>query len=484
MLDGWVLWTLFGLEWTLRLAVGLRVLMRRCPEPGSLTWLLVLLLVPVLGLVLFLLIGDNQLGRRRARRYERLSRGTRERAVALWRHRCSEWTAEDEPYRRISTLGTNLSGSPPLTGNALELLDDAAEFMERLIVEIDRAKEHCHLGYYIWMPQGRGVAVAEAVVRAARRGVACRVLVDAVGGRAFWRSGLPAMLASGGVDVVDALPANPLRVALARLDLRNHRKIAVLDGRTGYCGSHNLTDETYRLRGRARKFGRWLDSTVRIEGPAVQALQTTFLCDWLLDRDERLPPLETFFPECEARGPSVAHVISSGPLPGPNAIRQTMLGMLFTARLELVMSTPYFVPDDATKAALVNAALRGVAVTVILPDGLDEPIVDAASRAHYTDLLEAGVRIFNHKGGLLHSKTATIDGRVAIAGSANFDMRSFALNFETSVFVYDEDFAARMRVMQAKYIADSREVTLERWRQRRWTRRLTDHSAQLLAPLL
>jgi cardiolipin synthase len=482
--DSWIWWSLLAVEWAVRLGVGLRVLLRRCPGADTLTWLLVLVLVPVFGLVLFLLVGDNQLGRRRAKRYARLAKGTHDRAVALWRHQCKEWVPSDEPYRRLAAIGESLSASPPLTGNRLELIDDAAKFLERLIVDIDSSREHCHLLFYIWMRTGRGVAVAEALIRAAKRGVACRVLVDAVGGKQFWKSDLPAMMARGGVDVVDALPANPLRVALARVDLRNHRKIVVIDGRLGYCGSHNLTDETFPLRGRARKFARWLDSTVRIEGPAVQALQTTFLCDWLLDRDEVLPPLESFFPDCAPAGDSIAHVISSGPLPGLNAIHQTKLAMLFTAQREIMMSTPYFVPDEATKAALVNAAVRGVAVTLIFPDRLDVPIVDAASRAHYGDLLEAGIRIFNHRGGLLHSKTATIDGRLAVVGSANFDMRSFGLNFETSVFVYDAGFAASLRELQSKYIADSAEVTLDDWRCRAWARRLVDHAAQLLAPLL
>jgi cardiolipin synthase A/B len=305
-----------------------------------------------------------------------------------------------------------------------------------------------------------------------------------VGSKRFPRSDLCARMQRAGVRVVEALPVNPVRMLLSRVDLRNHRKVVVIDGCVAYCGSQNMTDETFRDR-RRRRLGPWIDSTVRLTGPAVQALQTVFLRDWAVDSGERMDDLTDLFPRASevVSGESVVHVLSTGPGPQPDAIHSAMLAMLFGARHEIIMTTPYFVPDEATKAALINAAWRGVEVTLILPRRLDSRLVATASRAHYEDLLLAGVRIVEHPGGL-HAKAATIDRGLAMIGSANFDRRSFWLNFETTLFIYDPAFARELRFMQRHYEAEGREVPLSQWRKRSGWRRLRENSAQLISPLL
>jgi cardiolipin synthase A/B len=269
----------------------------------------------------------------------------------------------------------------------------------------------------------------------------------------------------------------------ARVDLRNHRKITVIDGRVAYCGSQNLTDETF-TNPRTKKLASWIDITARIEGPCVYELQTVFLQDWTHDSEEELGDLAQFFPAFADAGTSVAQVVPSGPQMGRKTIHSALLAMMYAAREEIVMTTPYFVPDEAMKAALIGAALRGVSVVLVLPDELDMPIVAAASRAHYEDLLEVGIRILHHEGGLLHAKTAVIDRELALVTSANLDMRSFWLNFEVSLVVYDVDFAGLLRFSQTKYIGQSHEVFLDEWRARPRLRRFVDNIAQLAGPLL
>lgn len=468
-----------------RLALAVRVILRRTPVPVTLSWLLVLLFLPVFSWLLYLLVGEPRLGSRRARAYEELTERIEQEAVLHWGQGGMVRTPEQEPERSLAHLTTSVTGMPPLGGNEIELLGTGSSVLERIVEDIDRSRKHCHLLFYIWQATGTAGAVGEALIRAAERGVACRVLVDAVGSRPFLRSDLRARMDRAGVRVVAALPVNPVRMLLARVDLRNHRKVAVFDGEVAYCGSQNMTDETFRVRGRA-KVGPWIDATVRLRGPAVQALQTVFLRDWMMDSDERPEHAHEFFapPAPVAGGGSIVHVVPSGPGPHADAIHQALLAMLYGAREEILMTTPYFVPDEATKSALLNAALRGVEVTLVLPDVLDARLVAAAARAHYDDLLAAGVRIAHHREGLLHAKAATIDRRMAMLGSANFDMRSFWLNFESTLFVYDADFAGRLRFMQRHYLNESQMIDPRAWRRRPIVRRFVDNCAQLLNPLL
>jgi cardiolipin synthase A/B len=480
---GWTTVILFAMEWALRIALSIRVIMRRVSVHTTLAWLLLLLFLPVVGLVLYGLVGETGIGTRRARRFEILARTSEERAMALWRHHEVDWDALGNDFKPLATLATRVSGMPPIRGNHIDLFDHATELLDRLIADIDASRLHCHLLFYIWAPQSKSNEVCEALMRAAKRGVACRVLVDSVGSRSFLKSDISREMLAAGVKVVGALPVNPIRMLLARIDLRNHRKIAVIDGTIGYCGSQNLTDETFKLNTRPG-VGPWIDVTARMTGPAVQALQTTFLADWQLDAEEELPPLDSFLPEPSVTGTSIVHVVPSGPGPRPEAIHHALLSLLFGAKDEITMTTPYFVPDEATQAALVNASLRGVAVTLVLPDVLDSRLVAAASRAYYEELLEAGVRILHHRDGLLHAKTAVIDRSLAMVTNANFDRRSFWLNYETSLLIYDEDFAGMLRFMQAKYIRESVQVHLDEWRARSWWSRFIEQSAQLFSPLL
>lgn len=483
----WITITVLAVDAAFRLLIAFRVVMRRCPISVSLAWLLVLFFVPFGSWALYLLIGEPRLGDRRAAMYERATRRIEEQAVLHWTRTGVTWAQEDYAYAPLVRLATAASGIPALRDNEIELLGTGGPVLQRLIEDIEAAKHHVHLLYYIWQTGAKAEDVAQALIRAAERGVECRVLVDAVGSRAFLKSATRKAMDAAGVNVVEALPVNPFRMLLARADLRNHRKLAVIDAGIAYCGSQNLSDETFKFR-RRKKTGPWIDATVRLRGPAVHALQTVFVRDWLMERERDLRPIEKYFPTVEMMAASEhgspVHVVPSGPGSQVEAIHQAMLGMLMVAREEIILTTPYFVPADATKAALINAALRGVEVTLILPDVLDGHLVAAASRAHYEELLLAGVHIVHHEEGLLHAKTATIDRAVGMLGSANFDVRSFWLNFEATLFVYDKAFASKLRLMQRHYASEGTPVTLNAWKRRRLLLRLKDNLARLLSPLL
>jgi len=479
-------WAIYIFDLAIRLGLCFRVIMRGLPVGVSLSWLVFLVLVPFFPGVVYLLIGEkNRMGIRRSTRYDMATRRIEEEALGHWKQSNLDWTTTDPMYEPLARLGTSVGGIPPLRGNALELLGTGSSVLERLIQDIDSSKHHCHLLYYIWMPSGRGAKVGEALIRAVQRGVKCRVLADGVGATKFLSSDLCTRMRAAGVHVVKALPIDAVRLLISRLDIRNHRKIAVIDGDIAYCGSQNLTDETFKHK-KHRKTGPWIDATLRIRGPAVQALQTVFLRDWVLDSEEDIGAVGPYFPDSSAVavGESVVHVLPSGPGPQPDAIHQAMLAMLFGAREEIIMTTPYFVPDEATMAGLINAALRGVDVTLIFPDVLDAQVVAAAARAHYDELLKAGVKIAHHVDGLLHAKTMTIDRHMCMVSSANFDVRSFWLNFEVTMFIYDEEFTNVVRFMQRHYAGETEPITREAWRRRPLWHRFVDNCARLLSPLL
>jgi len=479
----WIVWGAVVLEGGIRLALACRVVARRISIPATLAWLLVLFFAPLVGIFAYLLVGENRLGRGRAAEHEARAAGVAARALRFWRTGRADWTEECEPYEQVARVSTAVGGLAPLRGNTLTLLHDSDEMLDALIADVERAREHCHILTYIWMKTEGGLRVGEAVSKAAQRGVACRVLVDGVGSRPFLRSDLCRQMRRAGVQVVAALPVSVPRMLLRRLDLRNHRKIACIDGRIAYTGSQNIADYTFRVS-RRPWVGPWIDATVRVEGPAAQALETVFLSDWRLDADS-WPEIESLLPDLgECPGGSIVHVVPSGPGKGPTAVHEALVTALYSAREEIIITTPYFVPDEPMGAALRSAAMRGVDVTIVAPRQSDSPIVSAAGRAWFDELLDAGVRLMQYDPALLHSKTITIDRRVAIVGSANFDVRSFYLNFEITLFVYDSDFASLLRLLQKQYMSDSTDVEPHAWRSRSRVKRAAESVARLLSPLL
>ena len=479
--EGWIITIILVADFLARLALAGRVVMRNAPVPTILAWLVLLLFVPLLGVPLYLLVGEVRLGSRRLKRYDQVIKIMEQRTGMFWREGELDWSAEVKPFRHVARLATEVADTPPIRGNRLMLLPDADGFFDAVAADIEAARLRCHLLMYIWAEVGSGERIGEALIRAAGRGVECRVLVDAVGSKRFLRSPLLARMRAAGVKIVAALPVSPLRMLFARVDLRNHRKIIVVDGRAGYVGSHNVMDPDYGLK---PKIGPCIDATVRLEGPAVQALEALFLRDWRLEYDEDLGRLERYLPDVPVPDAgSIAQLVPTGPGPG-RGIHETLLTTIFSAREELIITTPYFVPDESLTVALSAAAGHGVRVTLVLTARSDSPIVLAAGRGHYADLLEAGVRIFEYDAGLLHSKTMTVDSDIALIGSTNLDMRSFRLNFEATLFVYDEDFTSLVRMMQVDYLQNARELFADEWRKRPFPHRLAQNTARLLGPLL
>jgi len=490
-------------EWLIRVLLIARILSRRCPGPESLGWIVLIALVPLIGLTTYVLLGERQLGLSRVRRHDEFEQqlvpGVKGQGAAqASTHPTQEWWARAGPCQQLAKAAEAVTGLEPTSGNELELIDHAPALLERLAIDIDAAEHHVHMIYYIVGQSESCVKVYEALERASARGVVCRFMADHVGSLAFFRSSWPARLQAAGVRVQRGLAVNIFRRRLHRIDLRNHRKIAVIDGAIGYCGSQNLLDERVRTRRVPLRKRPLLDANVRARGPCVRDLQLSFLADWLTghpehDREtQELTGDGAYLRTPERAGSSVVHVIPSGPLSRTDAIHQSIKTMLNVAHKSVVMTTPYFVPDEALKASIINASLRGVDVTLILPAHLDNYTVAAAARAHFAQLLESGVRIMQHvphkadldSGGLLHSKCAVVDDEAVMIGSANLDMRSFWINFECTLLIYDEAMARDLKRLHERYLGESVRINPAVWAKRTWWQNLRDNAAQLLAPLL
>ncbi len=464
-------------EYALRVLLATAVLLRRTMNPSvRLAWLVVGFALPWVGAPAYLLFGKPRLGNLRRRRY----REVRNRVRAL---RCCP-ECEVEPHSsvgaRIARLAERVGGNPVRPGNRLELYGHADDFLDALLADVARARHSVHMLFYIWLDDAAGRRTAHALAEAVGRGVACRVLVDSIGSRRFLRSETCAAMRAAGVEVREALPASLLRLPFERLDLRNHRKIVVVDGKVGYTGSQNMAEESFALKPR---FAPWVDVTMRIEGPGAYDLQTLFVQDWCMESGEDPAELSTPMPE-PFEGGSAVQVAGTGPTSFNQAMRELIQVGLHLATDDVFLTTPYFVPDEATRTALDAIARSGVQATLVVPARNDSRLVGLASRSFYDHLLDAGVHIWEYLPGLLHAKTLTVDGRVAVVSTANLDRRSFELNFECSVVVYDAEFAGRLRSLQASYLESSVRVAPEAWRRRPASQELIENAAAILTPLL
>ena len=429
-------------------------------------------------------MGELKLGQHRVQRSERLLTPFRD-----WLARLED-RFEDEPSRlsteheQLAQLGQKVFDLPVLPGNQIDLIDNWQGVFEHLIADIDAAKSTCHLEFYIWHLGGEADKVAEALIRASQRGVECRVLLDAMGSRPFLQSPMAGQLREAGIQIQEALAGGLMRLAFVRLDIRLHRKIVVIDGKIAYTGSLNLVDPRYFKKDSG--VGQWVDAMVRLQGPIVEPLAITFLGDWFVESKEQLEDLQQkgdALPQPKAAEAAV-QVLPSGPGHTGGSIEQVLVTAIYAARKELILTTPYFVPDESLLMGLISAAERGVKVILIVPKKVDSRLVRYASQAFKGDLLKAGVRIANFKGGLLHTKSVTVDGEFSLFGSLNLDPRSLRVNFEISLAIYNQEFTGQLRQLQQKYIDQSELMDLSAWEKRPSRQRVAENFARLVGPLL
>jgi cardiolipin synthase A/B len=460
-----------------------RVLLRPHRQPESrMAWLVVVLALPYVGAVAYLLLGDTNIGRKRVARLKAiLEHLPRPEDAPGWK------VLGDGPqvlgsWAGLFRVGESISGHKPVGGNMARLMKDSDAAIDEMVADIEAATNHVHLIFYIWLADRNGMRIVEALKRAAARGVVCRAMIDDLGSRNLVRSQAWEEMKAAGVKTGIALKiGNPLlHVFGGRVDLRNHRKILVIDNRITYCGSQNCADPEFLPK---KEYAPWVDAVMRFEGPVVRQNQHLFASDWMANVDEDishvlLEPMETTSPGFTAQ------VIGTGPTVRHSAMPEVFESLIYAARKELFITTPYYVPNSPMQAALCAAASRGVDTTIIFPERNDDFAVGATSKSYYEELLAAGVKIYEFRPGLLHAKSITLDGEITLIGSANMDRRSFDLNYENNILLYDSAMTALMRERQTEYLQQSRAVTLDDVQAWSWQKRIWYNACAVMGPVL
>ena len=468
----------------LELAVIVRILLRPHRDPASrIAWMVVVGVLPLIGIFAYLLLGEVNIGRRRVRRLHAVLEHMPQIPAQAAADAPDFGAAAPERYRHLFWLGYSISGFQPVGGNTACLLSDSNAAIDALVTDIDSATDHVHVLFYIWLPDNNGTKVVEALKRAAIRGVTCRAMADDLGSRTIIRSKHWEAMRAAGVRVAAGLPiGNPLlRPFEGRIDLRNHRKIVVIDDRITYCGSQNCADPEFRVKA---KYAPWVDAMMRFEGPIARQNQFLFASDWMTYVDENLDELLSKALPLPISGGVPAQVVGTGPTVRFSAMPEMFESLLFAARREIVVTTPYYVPDESLHNALCTSGYRGVDVTIVFPARNDSWFVAAASRSYYADLLTAGVKIYEYVGGLLHTKSLTLDGEVTLIGSANMDRRSFELNYENNILFHDPALTNAVRERQQEYIKRSKRVTRETVAAWPISRQLWNNLIATLGPVL
>ena len=461
--------------------IGVIISVRR-PVGVAFAWILIVMTFPVVGISLYILIGERPVGRKLTRKIIRMNREYEKITEDMRAMYAGDRLKLPSEARSFSLLAEANNGTPVVAGNKVELHTNSLQILQLFIDEINQAKKSLHLEFYIWALGGDADRVGEAVIAASKRGVECKVLLDSLGSSAWFKSRWPARFRNAGIQVTEALPIQIGRFQFRRADLRLHRKIFVIDNAVVWTGSMNLVDP--RTFKQDSGVGEWVDAMVRVEGPIAAQFELTFAFDWSVDN-----PKITHFRDQKPKvvphvGGVIAQELASGPVYRDDILYQVMLSAIIDAQEELTITTPYFGPDAGLMQALMATARRGVKVTLIVPKLNDSKLVAWSSRSYYADLLNSGVRIAEFHGGLLHTKSLLVDQKAAIFGSVNFDQRSLRLNFEISLIVYDEVFSAGLEKLVESYIAQSNFVDPKTWAKRPKWHHYLENAAHLTSPLL
>ena len=472
------------------IAFSINVIMQRRPVGMTLTWLLLMFILPVAGFFFYLLFGSRRLGSKRLKRLKslypdytqwssHLSKVIGQRQVA-----CPSVT----PHTGVYKLAEQTMAIPVLPCNQLQLFHETDTILEGLIKDIRQARKSIVLEFYICVPEGRIIELLEALIEAARRSVDCTVVLDGVGSRNFLKGEWARRFRLSGISVTESMPVGLLRMLFERVDIRNHRKMLVIDDEIAWSGSFNLVDPAIFKQDARVQVGEWVDAMVRVEGIPAHVMSTIAHWDKALETGEKHPSfnttyeLPTSYLSCYQAAD--VHLLPSGPGTDRERLHQVLLTAIYECEEELLISTPYFVPDESLLTALKSAAMRGVDVQLLVPYKNDSRMVHYASRSYYDELLHAGVKIQHFTGGLLHTKCVLADRSTVLFGTVNLDMRSVWLNYEVTMIIYDESFGQTVATLFDLYLQNSELVTTKEWNRRSFEKRLLENVFQILSPLL
>ena len=440
----------------------------------TIAWCMVLTFMPVLGLLLYIVFGmDNR--QRRQIKDEDLRRL---KAITETRQRDNIASEIPAHYEQLTCMLRNMNQAYPMEGNNVEIMTDFRTMSDRLVADIESARHHINMLFFKFEDDAAGRRIADALIRKAEEGVQVRLIYDEAGNlmvpRKFYRK-----LRRHGIQV-----RGFIRIFLPILspdyNSRNHRKVVVIDGKTGYMGGMNIAQRYAD----GLKWGIWRDTHIRITGPAVSELQTSFLTDWKFTKGDD-PDLDTMYPYNSPCGNTLMQIVTGGSMDKWNVMMQAYMTAIASARSHAYLQSPYFIPPEPIMKALQNAALGGVDVRVMIPYRGDKGILPPwASRSYIKEALNAGIKIYLYRKGYMHAKTMTIDDSLVTIGSTNIDFRGFEQDFEINAFMYDDDLARRQREIFLEDQKDAELIDAMEWDKRPLVEKAKESVARIFSQVL
>ena len=465
--------------------VCINILMNSDTPSKALGYLLIVISFPIVGIIIYLSVGLNyrkkELYRKKLKIDEQEYPKLEDEATALSHNTLSENKDKIGHFYQLASFSRDKSFTS--NNNSTTILVNGEMKFPDVFESLRRAKHHIHIEYYIYENDAIGNELAQILIEKAQEGVEVRFIYDDFGSSGI-RKNIAHQLREAGVE---AYPFYKIKLIMLanRMNYRNHRKIIVVDGTIGYVGGINVSDE-YINNGKDDKL-YWRDTHLKIVGTSVFNLQTIFLADWNFCANQKIRYSSNYFPvinETKHYGNHLVQIISSGPDSKHPKIKYTLIQAILSAKKEICITTPYFIPDRSFLDAIKIAALSGIEVKLLLPTKSDSVVVNTTSQSNFQELLDVGVKIYTYNKGFIHAKTMVCDQKVAIIGTANFDNRSFDLNFEINAIVYNEQIANELRDLFEKDLAFSTLILSEQWAKRRWYRKVTEKVLHLFSSLM
>ncbi len=484
-----------AISYLLGAVISMKIILENRDPAKTMAWLLIFILLPGIGLFIYAMLGRN-LRKIKMMKTQKLAINIKEKDLfenlqeidelikleqeSIKLNNVLKDDKESYAQKRVVSLLLNTGEFPFTTNNNIEVYVDGNQKFDNLLKDIKEAKDYIHLEYFIIKESIIGNKIKEALIEKAKQGVKVRILYDNVGCWRFWfNRDFFKEMREHNIQVHPFIP-DKFPILGGQLNYRNHRKIAVIDGKIGYMGGINIGDEYI---GKNKKFGYWRDTHIRIQGTSVYMLQMVFSTDWYYTTNEIILD-KSYFPKIEHCGDSMVQVVASGPDSDWEAIHYAYFLAICQAKKSIYIETPYFIPDESILKALKSAALSGLDVRIIFPKIADHKIVNTASYSYFVDILRSGGKVYLYNKGFLHSKIMIIDDKIATVGSANMDLRSFMLNFEINSFIYDEEVINVMLKDFEKDMKDSEELKSDDFECRGMCIKVRESIARLFSPLL
>ncbi|GIO42094.1 cardiolipin synthase [Paenibacillus apis] len=461
------------------ITIGLAIFMENRNPSSTMAWMLVLALLPVVGLVLYFLLGQNYFKRRKFDKKAEEDRKSFERIDHNGNLLPRDLSQFSPGQQRLLQMSQRLARTPFSMATRTRVLTNGEETFSTLLKELKKARHHIHMEYYIYRADEIGREIQKTLIERAKAGVEVRFMYDAVGSLGLPKSFINELRAAG-VKVGVYGEVHFLALS-SRVNYRNHRKIVVIDGNTGFIGGLNVGDE---YLSRNKTYGFWRDTHILVKGEAVRSMQVIFLQDWQYVTGEKIMDLEYLSPQLEQGCSGAVQVIASGPDNEDKVLKSVFFAMITTAKKSIWLATPYFIPDDDILTALRVAALSGIDVRILFPAKPDKRLPFLASHSYFPALLEAGVKIYEYEKGFLHSKLLIADGEVATVGTANMDMRSFHLNFEVNLLLVQTDSVRKVVRDFERDLLSTKRIVLTEFMKKKVVLRFMESAARLLSPLL